>query len=194
MSLLLILAVLAGLRFAPPAVIAFIAAPALLLCVYAGLTLPDIDQPLPLDHRSALTHSLAPALALTSLPWARVAAGGLALGLGLHLAADLFPDAMIGYATVAVPFAGRLDAQGSYGWLVANATACGLLGVWLLDRTIARTWLKVAALLGTALIGLWYLPRVDGGLPALILLVALGWLGLRMARARWPLMRTQARP
>lgn len=191
MSLLLVLLALAALRLAPPAALPLLAAPALIVCIFAGLTLPDVDQPLPLDHRSALTHSIAPALALTAIRWARAAAAGLSLGLGLHLAADVFPNAMIGYATVAVPFASRLDAQGSYVWLVANAAACGLVGLWLLHRTIARSWTKAAVMLGAALIGLWYLPSVDGGLPALLLLVAAGWLGLRFVRARRAAPRTQ---
>lgn len=183
MSLLLGLLILAALRLTVghPAG-AWIAAAALLVCVYAGLTFPDIDQPLPLDHRSALTHGIAPALALCALRWARAAAAGLAFGVAFHLSADVFPNAMVGYATVAVPFAGRLGAQASYLWLVANAAACGLLGAWLLTRTIAQPWLQAAALLGTALIGLWYLPRVDGGWPALAVLLAAAWLVVRQRR------------
>lgn len=156
-----------------------VGAPALLACVVAGLTFPDIDQPLPLDHRSALTHGILPAAALAALRWARAAAAGLALGIGLHLSADLFPDAMIGYATVAVPFGGRLDTGESYLWLGGNALACAALGLWLLHRSVPHAGLKLAALLGTASIGLWYLPRVDGGWPALLLLVGAGWLILR---------------
>lgn len=182
MSLLLILFALVGLRLAPPAAASFLAAPALLVCVYAGLAFPDLDQPLPLDHRSALTHSVAPALALTAVRWARAAAAGLALGLGFHLVADIFPNGMTGYATVAVPFAGRLDAGGSYAWLIANLAACGLVGAWLLDRAIAPARVKLATLVGTVLIGLWYLPRVDGGMPALLLLGVLGWGASRVAR------------
>jgi len=181
-SLLLVLLVLAGLRYGLPAHVRLFAAPALLVCVYAGLTFPDLDQPLPLDHRSALTHGFAPALVLTAWPWARAAAAGLALGLGFHLVADIFPNAMTGYATVAVPFAGRLDAGSSYVWLIGNAAACGLAGAWLLDRVIDRPPHKLAAFVGTALIGLWYLPRVDGGLPALLLLTGLGWLASRALR------------
>lgn len=184
MSFLLVLVVLAALRLTHPTTATLLAAPALLVCVYAGLTFPDLDQPLPLDHRSALTHSIAPALALTALPWARAAAAGLALGLGFHLVADIFPNAMTGYATVAVPFAGRLDAGGSYMWLIANAAACGLVGAWLLDRAIASARVKLAVLVGIALVGLWYLPRVDGGVPALLLLIGLGWLASRAARTR----------
>ena len=157
----------------------FAGVPALLACLVAGLTFPDIDQPLPLDHRSALTHGILPAAALAAFRWARAAAAGLALGIGLHLAADLFPEAMIGYATVAVPFGSRLNAGHSYLWLGGNALACALVGLWLLHRTLPHAGLRAAALLGSVAIGLWYLPRVDGGWPALLLLLGAGWLMLR---------------
>lgn len=182
---LLILAALAVLRLAAPrpgVVAGAAAAAALLACVVAGLTFPDIDQPLPLDHRSALTHGIVPAVALAAWRWARAAAAGLALGVALHLFADLFPDAMRGYATVAVPFAGRLDAGGSYLWLGFNALAGAAVGLWLLARTLGRPELRALALLGTAGIGLWYLPRVDGGWPALLLLAGLGWVLMRRGR------------
>lgn len=178
MSLLLALLALAALRVAMPnpQALAWLAAPALLVCVYAGLTFPDIDQPLPLDHRSALTHGIAPALALGPWRWARPAAAGLAFGLALHLAADIFPDAMTGYATVAIPFAGRLDAGASYAWLIANALACALFGTALAARCIPGALPQAVAFAGIALIGLWYLPRVDGGLPALLILLGAAWL------------------
>ena len=193
MNLLTILLALAALRLAKPPLAAYLAAPALFACAYAGLTFPDIDQPLPLDHRSALTHGIAPALALTAWPWARAAAAGLSFGVGLHLAADIFPNAMTGYATVAVPFAGRLDAGGSYLWLIANAAACAALGLWLLVRALPHAAMRAAALLGVALIGLSYLPSVDGGWPALLILLCAGWLGVRGRLPRLP-GRATARP
>ena len=182
MNLLLILLALAVSRVAPGH--ALLAVPVLLVCAYAGLTFPDIDQPLPLDHRSALTHGIVPALGVAAIRWARPAAAGLAFGVALHLVADIFPNAMTGYATVAVPFAGRLDAGGSYVWLIVNALACAGLGVWLLLHTIVRPALQAAALLGVTLIGLSYLPNVDGGLPALLILVGAGFLIVRRSPVR----------
>lgn len=159
------------------------ALPALLLCVVAGLTLPDVDQPLPLDHRSALTHSIAPALLALARRWARPVAAGLALGLGLHLAADVFPNAMIGFATVKLPFAGSIGSDASYLWLFANALACTALGGWLLRDAVRPPLLRVLSLLAITLIGLSYLLGVDGGWPALAIYLAAGWLALRRPRA-----------
>jgi hypothetical protein len=154
----------------------------LLACVYGGLTLPDIDQPLPLDHRSALTHSIVPALACLVRRWAWPVAAGLALGLGLHLAADLFPESMVGFATVKLPFGGSIGSGPSYLWLGANALGCSALGGILLHRSLHRPDWRLVALLGTALIGLWYLLRVDGGWPALAIYLLAGWLALRRIR------------
>ncbi len=159
-----------------------LALPALLLCVIAGVTLPDIDQPLPLDHRSALTHSIVPALLALVRPWARPVAGGLALGLGLHLAADVFPNAMVGFATVKMPFAGSIGADASYAWLSANALACTALGGWLLRQELQSPLLRLLCLAVVVLIGLSYLIGVDGGWPALAIYLAAGWLVLRRPR------------
>lgn len=185
-SLSLILAVIIGLGLAArtPDLARLVAVPALLLCVHAGLTLPDIDQPLPLDHRSAVTHSILPALLCLLRRWARPVAAGVALGLGLHLAADVFPNAMIGFATVKLPFGGSIGSDWSYAWLAVNALGCSILGGILLhDTSIHPNW-RVVAIAGTALIGLWYLLRVDGGWPALALYLLAGWLALRRVKRR----------
>jgi hypothetical protein len=184
--LLLIIAALLALYLAQrwPDLARVLALPALLLCVVAGLTLPDIDQPLPLDHRSAVTHSIAPALLALLRRWAWPVAGGLAFGLGLHLAADVFPNAMIGFATVKLPFAGSIGPDASYLWLGINAVAAMALGGLLLRRAVAAPLLRAAALLVIALIGVSYLVGVDGGWPALAILLASGWAALRWRRAR----------
>lgn len=186
MVLLLVLTALAALRLAVrwPDLARAMALPALLLCVVAGLTLPDIDQPLPLDHRSALTHSIGPALLALARRWARPVAGGLALGLGLHLAADVFPNAMIGFATVKMPFAGSIGRDASYLWLAVNSLACTALGGWLLQREIEKPLLRALALLAVVLIGFSYLIGVDGGWPALAIYLAAGWLAFRRVRGR----------
>ena len=178
---LLALGILAAARRWPRA--AGIAAPAaLLLCAVAGLTLPDLDQPLPLDHRSMVTHSALPALVALVRRWARPVAAGLALGIGLHLAADVFPNAMIGFATVKLPFAGSIGGELSYVWLAANAVGCSLLGGALLARDLPRP-LHLPMFVAVALIGLWYLLSVDGGWPALAVYGAAGWLAMRRRRA-----------
>jgi hypothetical protein len=159
------------------------AAPALLLCVVAGLTLPDIDQTLPFGHRSALTHSIAPALLALWRAWLRPAAAGLALGLGLHLAADVFPEAMIGYATVKVPLAGSIGTGPSYVWLGANAVACSWLGGRLLRGEMPGLGLRLAALGATPAIGIWYLFQVDGGWWALAVYLSAAWFAWRRLQA-----------
>lgn len=98
-----------------------------------GTTLPDIDFRLPFGHRSALTHSLIPVLvALARRRWWPVAAG-LALGVGLHLGADAFPNALRGYALVKVPLAGALSPGLSRLWLGSQALGGLGLGAWLSD-------------------------------------------------------------
>lgn len=171
---------LAGLAAAQrfPEMARLLAAPALLICAFAGLTLPDIDQSLPLDHRSAVTHSAIPALLALARRWARPVAAGLALGLGLHLSADVFPNAMIGFATVKVPLAGSIGSELSYLWLACNGIAALLLGGWLTHAELRRPVLRVAVLCGVAGIGAVYLFSTDGGWPALALFALAGWFGL----------------
>ncbi len=156
-------------------------AAALVLASMAGLTLPDLDQLLPLDHRSAITHSVLPiAVALYRPGWWPVA-GGLALGLGFHLAADVFPNSMVGFATVKLPFAGSMGPGASYLWLAANSVAATLAGVVLAARDFA--WRIALALLSVVLaIGASYLFVTDGGWPALGVYGTGGWLALRRYR------------
>ena len=155
--------------------------PVLLLAMAAGLDLPDLDQVLPLAHRSALTHSLLPAaLALGQRRWWPLAAG-LGWGTAMHLAADTFPNAMRGYATVKLPLLGSIGAGPSYAWLALNALAGGLIGLWLAGTHLAgRTrWVVLAAM---GLSGCAYLLNTDGGWAALALLVGIGGLALRGKR------------
>lgn len=159
----------------PPALTAAIAT---LVAFVAGLTLPDIDLHLWLGHRSAVTHSVLPALLLLARRQWHGAAAGMAAGTGLHLAADTFPHRMIGFATVKLPFVGALPAHASYLWLAANALAALLLGVWLARRLHAPA---AALLLGAALllVGARYLWRTDGGWPVLAIVAAGAWLSWR---------------
>ena len=101
---------------------------------------------------------------------------------------------MTGYATVAVPFAGRLGAGGSYAWLLANALGCLGFGAALLARTLAEPGMRAAAAAGVALLALWYLPRVDGGLIALACLLAAAWQIVRRTGLRALASRATGRP
>ena len=136
-----------------------------------------------LGHRSGLTHSVVPALvALGHARW-RHAGCGLAGGTGLHLAADCFPNAMIGYATVKLPFAGSIGAAASYGWLAVNAVlALALAAVALrrLHHPIAAAGVAVAA----GALGIAYLWRTDGGWPVLAIggVAAAAWWWRRAGR------------
>ena len=156
----------------------------LLLAAFAGLTFPDLDQSLPLfDHRSALTHSVLAALVAAGRRWLVAVAAGLALGLGLHLAADCFPEAMRGYATVKVPFVGSIGAW-SYLWLGANAAAAAWLFGRLLVDSVPDRRLRYATLGAAVLLGIAYLIRVDGGFFALGTGACLGWASWRLRMGR----------
>jgi hypothetical protein len=162
-----------------------LAGAALILAAWAGTTLPDIDMCVGLGHRSGLTHSILPAaIACARRRWLPVAAG-LALGLGLHLSADLFPNAMRGFATIKLPGAGSIGAGPSYLWFAANAAAALVLGAWLLGK-VAGPKLALAVLAGVALIGIAYLFTTDGGWWALAMFGGTGWLAVRRPAAPQP--------
>lgn len=157
----------------------FLIAAAVVAAAVAGTTFPDLDQILPLGHRSALTHGLLPVLALAGYDrrlWP--VAAGLGLGLGLHLAADLFPNGMRGYATIKVPLLGSIGANASYLWIAVNAAACLAGGAWLLGR-VADPRTAGATLIAVGVLGVAYLLRTDGGWWALAMFAGLGWLVLR---------------
>lgn len=157
------------------------AAATLLACV-AGTTLPDLDFTLMLAHRSALTHSVLPILLLAASRGGRAIAPGLAIGIGIHLAADCFPNAMRGYAMVKLPLAGSIGRDASYLWLAANALAAMATGIFWLARPVALGW-RIASLIGCAAIGVAYLFVTDGGWPALSIFGLAGWLAVRRRRA-----------
>jgi hypothetical protein len=154
------------------------AAVAVVLAAWGGTTFPDIDQVLPLDHRSALTHLALPAALACLWQRGRAFAAGLALGIGLHLSADMFPEAMRGFATIKLPFAGSIGWQASYVWIGVNAFACLTIGAVLLGRLLGPK-LSLATLGGVALLGIAYLFTVDGGWWALAMFGGTGWLALQ---------------
>jgi len=144
----------------------------------AGTTLPDLDAALGLRHRSALLHSVLPlAVAMLDRRTWPVAAG-LGLGIGLHLAADLFPNGMRGFATIKMPLIGSLGAGTSYLWIAAHAGGNLAAGAWLLGR-IATRQTAAAVLAAVGVLGVVYLLKTDGGWWALMMFAGLGWLALR---------------
>ena len=156
-------------------------AAALAACI-AGTTLPDLDFTLFLAHRSALTHSALPALALFAWRPTRGLAPAVAMGIGFHLAADCFPNAMRGYATVKLPLFGSIGADASYWWLGAQALAAFAIGIARRDPWLPRGW-HAATLAGYAATGAAYLFVTDGGWPVLTFLAATGWLAVRRRKA-----------
>lgn len=162
----------------PPAVVAALVT---FVAFLIGLTLPDLDLRLWLGHRSALTHSIVPACALLARRRWHPAACGVGAGTGLHLAADAFPNRMIGYATVKLPFLGALSAAQSYAWLAINALAGLALAAWLARRLHAP--LIAGLLMLAALVaGVGYLWRTDGGWPVLALAAGAVWIAWRVRR------------
>ena len=159
---------------------AWVVAGAVVAAAVAGTTFPDLDQLLPLGgHRSALTHGALPVLAVAAADrrlWP--VAAGLGLGIGLHLAADLFPNGMRGYATIKLPPFGSIGAGRSYLWIAANAGLAMAGGAWLLGQ-VAAPRVAGATMVAVGLMGVAYLFRTDGGWWALLLFAGLGWLALR---------------
>lgn len=145
----------------------------------AGTTLPDLDLALGLGHRSALLHSVLPtAVAAAADRRCWPVAAGLGLGVGLHMAADLFPNGMRGYATIKLPLFGSIGAWPSYFWIMANAAAALAGGAWLLSQVAAPRPAR-ATLIAVGMLGAAYLFRTDGGWWALIMFAGLGWLAMR---------------
>ncbi len=163
------------LRPMPPAVVAALVTFAMFL---VGLTLPDFDLRLSLGHRSAISHSILPAYALLARRRWHPAACGMGAGTGLHLAADTFPNAMIGYATVKLPVVGALSAGASYAWLAINAVAGLALAAWLARRLHAPAATGLLGL-GVLIAGAGYLWRTDGGWPVLAIVIGAAWVAWR---------------
>jgi len=134
--------------------------------VFAGVYFPDIDLLLPLDHRSILTHSILPVLAMARLG-AGPAAAGLSLGMGIHLSADLFPGAWSGFALIQVPLAGSLGPL-SPAWILANAVLATVLGVVGLRPVLPAGAMRRVFHAGVAVLAAWYLVLGEGSLLALM--------------------------
>ncbi len=143
-----------------------------------GTRLPDLDTPLKLGHRSALLHGVVPMLValLDARTWG--VAAGLGFGIGLHLAADLFPGRMRGFATIKLPLVGSIGAGLSYLWIAVNAAANLIGAIWILPWIADGDGLS-ATLAGIGLVGVLYLLSAKGGWAALVLLGAIGWWWLR---------------
>ncbi len=148
------------------------------LAAAAGTTLPDLDTPLRLRHRSALLHSVLPLCIALLEPRTWPVAAGLGFGVGFHLIADLFPRTMRGFATIKLPLFGSIGVVPSYIWIVANGTANALAAVAVLDQ-IATQQVGRGALAAVSVLGIAYLLRTEGGWQALAGISVIGLLILR---------------
>ena len=144
------------------------------LAAAAGTTLPDLDGPLRMRHRSALLHSVLPLCTALLDPRTWSVAAGLGFGIGFHLTADLFPRTMRGFATIKLPLFGSIGVVPSYIWIAVNIAANGIAAVAVLDR-IATPEVERGALAATGVLGIAYLLRTDGGWKALGGLALLAW-------------------
>lgn len=144
----------------------------------AGTLLPDLDTPLRLRHRSAILHSILPLFVATLDPRTWPVAAGLGFGIGLHLAADLFPSSMRGFATIKMPLLGSIGPVLSYLWIATNAAA-NLVGGLILLGQVADGQPMLVAMATIGIMGTVYLIRTDGGWCALGLFGLIGWLAFR---------------
>ncbi len=141
-----------------------------------GIYLPDIDQGLPfLTHRSGLTHSVLPIVALWRLlPPALM--GGMALGIAVTLAADLFPEAWTGFATIHLPFVGSIGLL-SAPWIAVNMLIACAVAQREIARMDGRSPLVLSYLVAAPLVAATYsLGNEQKILPLLAFLAA--WLGV----------------
>lgn len=124
--------------------------PILVISIFIGLYLPDIDIKLMaiLHHRSMLTHSVViPMLMMLHRPL-RPFAGGLCVGISIHLLADMLSP-MRGFALIYIPLIKKsIGDWQSIAWMLGNA----LFGLWL----AVRMFHKYAVALMFGVFGLWY--------------------------------------
>ncbi|WP_062265087.1 hypothetical protein [Endozoicomonas arenosclerae] len=123
---LLAASVLAGRHYFPEqfqAVVQFEAALLFLAGLIAGIRLPDIDLALPgLSHRSGITHSCL--FAVLPLFFDQpFLAGGLALGIALHLSSDIQPKSWTGGALIKFPLLGSIGMFSPL-WILLNIVGC----------------------------------------------------------------------
>jgi hypothetical protein len=118
---------------------------------------PDTDHAIPwLAHRSALTHSVLPAL--VAFGFGRAALGaGMGAGIAIALVDDLFPRAWHGAALIHLPWGGTIGWW-SIPWIALNALAGLMIALraglpagsafWGEPRVLATLTLALAYLLG----------------------------------------------
>jgi hypothetical protein len=120
-----------------------------------GLYWPDVDQYLRglLHHRSILTHSALVLLVLTGPGsrggWRGELACGAAIGLALHMAADMLSP-MRGYALIYLPWPLEMSlGRWSLWWLGGNVLLCLLVArhFWRMTGFLLAATVTVSGLL-----------------------------------------------
>jgi hypothetical protein len=127
----------------------------LLLALFLGLNLPDIDLLVPfLIHRSIITHGFILPLVVFLIiskensATVRFFSMGFSLASIIHLCFDLFPRAWMGFALIYVPGWGRTSVLFSWLWISLSIIICfyltfGLISS-LLDMVLALGSLGLA--------------------------------------------------
>jgi len=132
---------------------------------FIGIVFPDIDQGFQslLGHRSIITHSiLLPYLLYNYFkkknnltPLKTIFVAGIYLGIGLHLAADLYPKGWTGYALIKLPF--NIDIGGlSPIWIAVNAGVSLFLASAYLNQLTKRKLYWISYLVIALIVGLTY--------------------------------------
>lgn len=152
---------------------------ALVFGAVIGSQLPDIDLWLFFlanQHRSILTHSpLIPVglyyAAQGRRSWWHWGGAGLAAAFAAHFASDLFPANWYGFATISIPFLGRLDGTLSLLWMMFSIVGCWYVALLLIKEPHFVVLVVLAAALSFAIglaRGRWPLPVFQ---PAVALVV-----------------------
>ncbi len=135
------------------------------LAMVLGIRFPDVDLfTLGLKHRSAITHSLLLPWLLTLTGYPSVVAG-LAMGMAIHILADVFPKAWIGGALVKMPLFGSLGKLSPF-WLMANFLGCLVLALHTIS--IQGDWIQFGSFAMAITATLWYMIRKEKSLPPLL--------------------------
>ena len=172
---------------------------ALLAAAWVGLKFPDVDQswlrlyPI-VYHRSLLTHGiiipfclymayLRGGRAVQNDPLPRFALMGLAIGLSVHLAFDLFPRGWYGFAQIYVPLYGWTTPLLSIAWLWGSLAAC-LFGGFRLLRNVPELYL---CLLVSLVSFVWGAQSAWGATPlwAFLTLGVTGIVAFKCANPHW---------
>lgn len=139
------------------------------LAMLLGIRFPDLDLYTPgLKHRSATTHSLLLPGLLMLTGYALVNASviaGLAMGMAIHMLADVFPRAWVGGALVKMPLFGSLGRFSPF-WLLANFLGCLVIALGIVAEQ--GDWVQIISLVCAAVITLWYMIRKEQSLPPLL--------------------------